>query len=208
MTSLNKPPSELLKKSYADPYLRPFFGLIHEAVIGGYSDYEHHYDEQARVHRANTVRSLRRDHIVNRLRNSLPSQFFSVVETAGTTYFDTPSGYRIVVRKLDRSHHISQNRTGLAKEIQANKQAQNGENCAYIYLGYIDPILPGGTPEVYFVCPKGIDVGEAWSILVLPPADENRGDKVVRGPDQPSSSLDARNWVRLKHKKDTTQKNG
>ncbi|MFT8775116.1 MAG: hypothetical protein ABF893_00425 [Gluconacetobacter liquefaciens] len=208
MTSSNKPPSKLLKKTHADRSLRPFFGVIHEAVTEGYADYERHYGEQARVHRTNTTRSLRRDHIVDRLRNSLPSESFSVVETDGTTYFDTPSGYRIVSRKLDSSHNIAQNYTALAKNIQANKQAQNGENRAYIYLGYIDPPVPDEMPEVHFVCPKGIGVREAWSIPVLPPADEKKSDNVVRGPDQPSPSQDARNLVRPKHKKDTTRKNG
>lgn len=191
----------LKHKTKASRLLKPYYEAFHECVVKGFNDYEEKYSKVSYLHRSNTERSIKRDHIVQRLRDRLPSAF-NVVNDHGTTFFDIKN-YRLVVRKFNASKKISQNWTRLAKNIQRNKKSQTGGEI-YLYLGYMDPV-PGEDPEVLIVCPKGLDVREAWSLEVTPPSREDRAAEVTPYPTNRSGGGET--LVRVKQKR-TKKANG
>jgi len=158
----------------AEEIFRPYYEILYDCVVAGLGDYPKEYSRVASKHRANTKRSIVRDHIVDRLRKNFIDTKIRVREKYGTTYFGFGGHFRMIVRKLNENQRVALNSTQLAFDIQYNDDTPPlghlFAGTTSVYLGYFLTDDPEN-PDVFIVCPDG--VRNAWDISILPPAKKS-----------------------------------
>jgi hypothetical protein len=176
--------------------------LFWEAVVCGVQDYYEKYQDTAHVHRSTTMRSIMRDHIVDRLRLLLDDRAdVKVSDRNQTTYFGCCAQFRILVKKSDEEGLVELPKTQASFDFQCNEgqYVLNPDvipDITNLYLSYVPNDDDPTQPSVFLICP--CEEGWLWRIEIEPPVS----DVVpVSAPDKRSPGSDEIDLVRLPAKK-------
>jgi hypothetical protein len=171
---------------------------FHSSATLGVRDQRGMYPDTGHVHRLTTKRSLARDHIVDRLRQSLDGHADVRIDDSNqTTYFHLFGEYRMLVKKADEVGSVSLTGTQTSFDFQANAQLVLDPDVipevTNLYLSYVPNEIDPENPSVLLVCPT--DGGFHW-IHELEP---RRGSGIVGeiGPAVPPDSGDGDQLVRV-----------
>lgn len=161
------------------------FGTLYECVIEGVRDYYREYAAQAYLHRVTTRRSIIRDHIVNRLRESLSEQRgVEILNRHGTTLFGLVSEFLLKAHKLSAEKRIAlnDNQHSLAFQenvVEACLPGEEFEGATALYIGYVPNRMDPLTPQVFLVCPKAD--GHEWALELR----REGGATIIEPPTKP-----------------------
>jgi hypothetical protein len=173
--------------------------LFWKAVTGGVQDYYEKYQDTANVHRPTTMRSIVRDHIVDRLRELIVDTVVDVqiLDSNQTTYFDCCAQFRILVKKSDEFGIVELAKTQDSFDFQCNNQQLIFDTSVIpevtnLYLSYVPNSNDPTAPSVFLICPK--QGGYLWRIEIEPPAADIMPIPLSSGP---PPSGDDQDLVRL-----------
>jgi hypothetical protein len=146
------------------------------ATVGGVNDYYDKYQDVAHVHRPTTVRSIMRDHIVDRMRGLVHGRVdVRVQDKNQTTYFLCCQQFRILVKKADDEGLVELTKTQASWDFQTNDGQYIIDptiipEVTNLYLSYIPNPEDPMQPSVFLICP--CDEGFLWRIEIEPPATD------------------------------------
>lgn len=148
--------------------------IFRAAVIGGVQDYYDKYQDVANVHRPTTVRSIIRDHIVDRLRAAIHGKIdVRTQDKNQTTYFNCCGVFRILIKKSDEDGLVELAKTQASLDFQSNEGqlVLNPDvipDITNLYLSYVPNPDDPREPSVFLICP--CDEGWLWRFEIEPPA--------------------------------------
>ena len=144
------------------------FGIIFDGVTEGVRDYYRDHPDVNHKHAPHTMRLIKRDYAVYRLRHALDGQpSVHVFRKNQTTYFGMNSQFLGRVHKLGATLAGTVSRTQMSFAFQQNQPrakalGEGFEEATCIRLGYMDVPARPLDPRVVITCPNGSD--NAWHI--------------------------------------------